>query len=254
MDVQYIMRKAATKQMGKIWISLFLCLFVFQMSVAQTATDERNGKYAVIANQFLNNWYVQAGLDMSLQNPYGYNFSNVFPKGKSFGVHASVGRWFTPGLGLRARVNWENTLPLLKNGHQEWLAPFGRNGINREKGGYLSWGGDIQFDVHNLLCGYDAERLWNLQLYPRAGFAYNFGVSKGTPLLGFGVGNTFRLNERLRLYCDVAYQMLSSGFVGVVKDTGVGSNSNGYFDICVGVQMNLGKSTFTKVSDVKRRN
>ena len=40
---------------------------------------------AVVTNSFGDNWYVQAGLDMSLLNPYGCNFKNVFPNGKSFG-------------------------------------------------------------------------------------------------------------------------------------------------------------------------
>lgn len=57
--------------------------------------------------------------------------------------------------------------------------------------------GDIQIDLHNLIWGYREDRLWNMQVYPRAGGAYNFGVSKGTPLVGVGIGNTFKLNDQL---------------------------------------------------------
>lgn len=234
--------------MRKILLTLFfLFSFGVGISLSQTASDNHS-KYAVVANSFWSNWYIQAGLDMSLQNPYGHSFSDVFPNGKSFGLNASVGRWFTPGIGLRARINWENGIGLLENGHASWLAPFGRNGINMEKGGYISVVGDIQLDIHNLFLGYDECRFWNLQVYPRAGIAYNFGVTKGTPLLGAGIGNTFRLNERYRVYFDIAYQMVSSGFVGVEKSTGTGSNSNGYFDFSVGIQINIGKSFFTKVN------
>lgn len=231
--------------MKKISI-VFLSLFVFCISNVQSQPKEPY-KYSVVTNSFWSNWYVQVGLDMSLQNPYGHNFGDVFPNGKTFGVDAAVGRWFTPGLGLRGKVNWENGIKLFENDHAAWLAPFYHDGVNMDRGGYLSLVGDIQFDIHNLFYGYNEARFWNFQVYPRAGLVYNFGVSKGSPLVGFGIGNTFRMNKRLKIYFDMAYQMVSSGFVGVEKSTGNGPNSNGYFDINVGLQINLGKSTFKRV-------
>lgn len=203
--------------------------------------------FAVATPPLTDNWYVQFGLDMSLQNPYGYDFADVLPNGLSYGIDAAIGRWFTPGFGVRVKLNWENGL--IENKRATWLAPFGDNGINHDKGGYLGFLGDAQFNLHNLLLGYDAGRRWNLIAYPRVGVVYNFGVSKGAPLLGVGIENTYRLNHRWSLYFDMAYQMTSSGFVGVVKNTGTGSNSNGYFDLNVGVQLELGNSGFRKTDD-----
>ena len=212
------------------------------MTMYAQAMAKGEEKYEVAVADLWDNWYVQVGLDMSLQNPCGYNFAKVFPNGKTFGVNAAVGRWFTPGLGLRGKVNWENGIPLFENGHANWLAPFDQPGVHMDRGGNLTLLGDVQFDIHNLFWGYDAERKWHLQLFPRAGVGYNFGVSKGTPILGFGIGNTYRLNSRWELYGDVAYQMTSSGFIPAV--TGTGANSNGYFEIQVGVQLNLGERGF----------
>ena len=220
---------------GIVWLS-------FIGSLNGYATDKGARKHDVKMADVWDNWYVQLGLDMSLQNPYGYDFSNVFPNGKTFGVDVAAGRWFTPGLGLRAKFNWENGIPLFENGHASWLAPMGQPGVNMDRGGYIALYGDIQFDIHNLFWGYNAERIWNFQLYPRAGVAYNFGSSKGTPILGVGFGNTFRVYKRVSLYLDAAYQMCSSGFIPV--STGTGPNSNGYFDINIGVQVNLGKWGF----------
>jgi hypothetical protein len=226
---------------GIAWLS-------FIGSIDGYATDKGAGKYAARLADVWDNWYVQVGLDMSLQNPYGYDFSKVFPNGKTFGVNAAVGRWFTPGLGLRARVNWENGIGLLENHHSSWIAPFGNEGKNMDRGGYMSFVGDVQLNLHNIFLGYDEERVWNFNVYPRAGIVYNFGVKKGSPLIGAGIGNTFRINERYSVYLDAAYQMVSSGFTGVEADTGTGtgSNSNGYFDISIGIQINLGKSSFQK--------
>lgn len=193
------------------------------------------------------NWYVQAGLDMSLQDPYGYSFGDVFPNGKTFGVDVALGRWFTPEIGVRGKFNWENGIGLFENHHAEWLAPFHEVGVNMDRGGYYSLTADIMFDLHNILQGYDATRRWNLQVYPQAGYVYNQGVSKGSPLIGIGIGNTYRLSDRYSIYCDLAFNGVSSGFVGVEKNTGTGSNFNGYFTLDLGVQFDLGKQDFTNL-------
>ena len=44
-------------------------------------------------NTFWDNWFLQAGVDMSLMNPYGCNFSQVFPRGKTFGVNVVAHNW-----------------------------------------------------------------------------------------------------------------------------------------------------------------
>ena len=193
---------------------------------------------------FWEDWFVQMGLDMTLQNPYGYNFSKVFPNGKSFGLDLAVGKWFSHQVGARGKFNWENKLPLLKNDHANWLAPFDQPGVNREKGGYIALYGDVLFNLHNLFGTYRADRTWNASLYPRIGVNYNFGVSKGALNAGIGLLNTYRINDRWSIYGDIAYIMTGSGFVGAekVKGTGTGSNSNGYFTIGLGAQVNLGRT------------
>lgn len=193
---------------------------------------------------FWENWFVQMGLDMTLQNPYGYDFSKVFPNGKSFGLDLAVGKWFTHQVGVRGKFNWENKLPLLENGHANWLAPFYQPGENRRKGGYIAVYGDALLNLHNLFGVYRPERKWNTSLYPRIGINYNFGVSKGSLLAGIGLLNTYRISDRWSVYGDVAYIMTGSGFVGKESkaDTGTGSNSNGYLTFGIGAQVEPGEN------------
>ena len=203
-----------------------------------------DGPRRVWTDGFWSDWFVQADLDMTLQNPYGYNFANVFPNGKSFGLDVAVGKWFSHQVGYRGKFNWENKLPLLKNDHANWLAPFDQPGVNREKGGYIALYGDVLLNLHNLFGPYRADRTWNLSLYPRIGVNYNFGVSKGALLAGVGLMNTYRLSPRWSIVLDAAYIMTGSGFVGKTKEkegTGTGSNSNGYFSIGLGAQYELGR-------------
>ena len=201
-----------------------------------------DGPRRVRTDGFWSDWFVQADLDMTLQNPYGYNFANVFPNGKSFGLDVAVGKWFSHQVGYRGKFNWENKLPLLKNDHANWLAPFDQPGVNREKGGYIALYGDVLLNLHNLFGPYRADRTWNLSLYPRIGVNYNFGVSKGALLAGVGLMNTYRLSPRWSIVLDAAYIMTGSGFVGKTKEkegTGTGSNSNGYLSIGIGAQVAL---------------
>ena len=235
----------------KLTLLLMLCIGicgaraqVFEVADSCRMTDGKATENVVVADGFWKNWFVQVGLDMTLQNPYGYDFSKVFPNGKSFGLDVAVGKWFSHQMGVRGKLNWENKLPLLENDHANWLAPFDQPGVNREKGGYIALYGDVLFNLHNLFGTYRADRTWNASLYPRIGVNYNFGVSKGALNAGIGVLNTYRINDRWSIYGDIAYIMTGSGFVGSekVEGTGTGSNSNGYLTIGLGAQVNLGRT------------
>ncbi len=190
---------------------------------------------AVVTNSLWDNWYGQVGVDMSLQNPYGSNFANVFPNGKSFGVDIALGKWFTPVFGVRAKVNLENIF--FQSDHAEWL--------KKQDKGYATAVLDYQFNILNLLGNYKPDRNYSLILYPRAGALVNLGSGKGSPLLGLGISNMFRLNDKWNLYADLAYQMATSA---IGFGTGIGSGNNGYFNIDIGVQLNLGKQRFERVS------
>ncbi len=194
-------------------------------------------------NPFWRNWYAQMGLDMTLQNPYGYNFADVFPNGKSFGMDLAIGKRFTPQIGFRMKLNWENALPLLENDQANWLAPFYQPGVNRDKGGYIGVYWDLLADLNNLFGKVRTDRRWNVAVYPRMGIVYNFGIKKGAALLGGGVHATYRLSDRWRVYADMTYNMCGSGFVGSkkVEGTGIGSNSNGFLDLNLGVQVEIGQ-------------
>ena len=208
---------------------------------------------AVLMAPLNRNWFVQTGIDISLQKPYDYEFADAFKDGSSWGLNVALGRWFTPEIGLRVRLNWENGIPLFGWNKADWIAPFYEPGKNMKRGGYLVGSGDVQFDIHNIFFGYNPDRCWNMQVFPRAGIAYNFGVSKGSPLIGVGIGNTFRVGKKKNtiLFADIIYNAVSSGFTGHEStNTGTGSGHNAFIDVDFGVQFNLGDETgFRKPSD-----
>ncbi len=215
---------------------------VFEVEVASNQDiDAKATENVVVADGFWKNWFLQADLDMTLQNPYGYDFKDVFPNGYSFGLDIAAGKWFSHQVGFRAKFNWENKLPLLKNDKANWLAPFDQPGVNRDRGGYIAMYGDLLLDLHNLFGIYKADRTWNLSVYPRVGVNYNFGVDKGALTVGVGMLNTYRIDEHWSLFADAAFVMTGSGFVGVNESggTGTGTNANSYFTFGLGTQYDI---------------
>jgi hypothetical protein len=215
---------------------VFLFLWIASCNLTVKAQEDNPvDSSAYVTNSLWDNWYAQIGADMWLQNPYGTNFKNAFPNGKSYGIDMAAVKRFTPGFGMRAKMTLENTF--LQSDHAKW--------IHHQKG-YFTVVGDFQFDILNLFGSYKPDRNYSLIVFPRAGAFVELENGVGSPILGMGIGNVFRLNDKWSLYADVAYQATNS-VIGFGTDTG--SGSNGYFDISVGMQLNLGKQDFHKVSD-----
>ena len=198
----------------------------------------------VATNGFWDNWYVDFGVDMNLLFPYQHNYKDVFPNGKSFGINAAAGKWFSPEFGGRLKFTWNNGI--LKNDHNTWLSPYGVPGGNHEKGGFLTFIGDIRFNLHNILGTYQADRLWNFVFAPRAGGWIDFGTGSGAHVLGVGFINTFRINDEWSLFADAGYHFVSS--VNGVR-SGTGHGSNGFAEISIGIERNLGYPKFNKASE-----
>ena len=171
-------------------------------------------------------------------NPYGCNFSEVFPKGKTFGLNAAVGKWFTPEFALRARLYWENGL--VKNSHLEWVPPTDDPSKNYDSGGFGVASLEAMLNLTNAITGCGEPRRWHTSAFVRAGIISQFESGSASPLMGAGVEQTCRLNRRLSLFADLAYQVTTSESSGG-RGTGmqVSTGSNGFFDIDLGVKVDL---------------
>lgn len=219
-----------------------LSLFIYIIGGVTLATAQ--DKRQTVTGSIWGNWFVQAGLDMTLQNPYGCNFSQVFPKGKTFGLDVALGKWFSPHVAVRGKVNWENGLPLFENKHLEWVGPAEDPTSNIDEGGIVILSVDCPVSVKNIFMDYDPDQKWNFYVFPRAGLGCNLAISSSSPMVGVGLGGTYKVKGRLSVYADMAYQVITSEFTGGVSGTGmsVAAGSNGFFDFNVGVQIDLGKS------------
>ena len=75
-------------------------------------------------------------------------------------------------------------------------------------------------------------------------FILLLALGSGSPLVGCGCGITRCLTDRLSIYGDIGYQMITSEFFEGVAMTGmsVSTGHNSFMDINVGVQWDLGRS------------
>ena len=245
---------------------------------AQT-TIEAPSKYTVATNGFWDNIFVQVGVDMAVQNPYKSKlFKENWHDGRSYGVNVAVGKWFTPGLGLRLKVNWENGI--LKRNHLGFYPTeegpgYGphMNGLGLvantyKTGGYGAVYGDVLFNLSNLFCGYSSTRVWNLIAFPRAGVLRHFDAKNSyTPVLGLGLESTWKISKRIGVYLDLAYQLTPNE--GVTNNewidyyTGNGNNNfggeyqyktYGWWSADLGLTINVGKVGFDKAVSLEAYN
>ncbi|MBQ2181392.1 MAG: OmpA family protein, partial [Bacteroidaceae bacterium] len=97
--------------MKKLMIALaFAGLGTVAANAQTTIETPELSKYTVATNSFWSNWFIQVGVDASVQNPYRSKFADQFHDGRSYGVNLAIGKYFTPGLALRLHANWDNGL------------------------------------------------------------------------------------------------------------------------------------------------
>lgn len=85
--------------MKRLFVNILLLSLCTSIGYGQNPNNPMDSN-GVVTNSFWDNWYGQVGVDMWLQNPYGSNFKNVFPNGKTFGVDVALGK-ITPEFGIR---------------------------------------------------------------------------------------------------------------------------------------------------------
>ena len=201
-------------------------------------------KYSVATNSFWSNWFVQVGVDQSVVSLYhqGSFFSKDWHDGRTYGLNVALGKWFTPGIGVRGKLNWENgAFHHAFTSCNPWEAP---NGC---KGGYAQLYFDTEFNMSNIFCGYSDSRLWNLILYPRMGVIRNFATDNYAPALGGGIESKWNLTDRFGIYLGASCVFTTRGFNDVAygkKD--IWWKSSQIVAIDLGVTYNIGKTGWSK--------
>lgn len=215
----------------------------------ETAVPEM--KYSVATNSFWSNWFVQANLAGTAfysNEEQGWELSKSPFKSfrNNLGFSVAIGKWFTPGLGLRTKFNgvWGRTVvPVEKekayddNGNKYWT-------LNEQ----------VLFNLSNMFCGYSNTRVWNFIPYLGAGIGRNMSANTYAMGLSAGILNTFRLSDRFALNFELGYGLWETDMDGIsygaIESKDGPASRDQMFSVEVGLTYNVGKTRWNKTPDV----
>ena len=208
-------------------------------SMAQE-TETTTEKYSVATNSFWSNWFVQGGVQWTAfysSLEHGFDTSNNPLKSFRSNPQASVaiGKWFTPGLGLRTKVS----------------------GICGKANGdsFKYWNAQEQvlFNLSNMFCGYNPKRVYNCIPFAGAGFARNMSSDMYAMGMSIGLLNEFNINKRVAINLELGWNRLENDFYseGHANNGPRGWDSHdNYLYAELGLTLNIGKTGWAKVPDV----
>ena len=225
---------------------LFIALAFAGISLSSMAQDaDPTLKYSVATNSFWSNWFIQVGADWNAWysgQEHGQDLStSPFKKFRSNpGVSVAVGKWFTPGLGLRTKLS----------------GIWGKNVTDDNNDGngnkYWTLNEHVLFNLSNMLCGYNPDRVWNF--IPFAGAGLTRSMTYNTYAMNYSIGilNTFRVSKKVGINFELGWDRLEGDADGCDYSNGNrgwDSHDNKLYAE-VGLTYNLGKASWDKTPDV----
>jgi len=175
--------------------------------------------HRVATNRFWSNWFFGAGAGAQVyfgDHNRQMKFSELLTP--NFGVY--VGKWFTPGIGLRAGVNGFKIKGLTQNGSHSTGErydgkPWEGYWLEKQEFNYLHVHADVLFNLSNILGGYKADRFYNISPYVGLGWMVTNDEPKQREVsANLGIYNTFRLSNAFNLTLDVRGGMVNDRFDG----------------------------------------
>ena len=226
----------------------FMVLALASFSVAGMAQDETPElKYSVATNSFWSNWFISADVayDAFYSNEekgLGFSKSPLKDFRRNLGASVAIGKWFTPGLGLRTKVTgiWGRSVlteDASSNAMKFWNAQE-----------------QVLFNLSNMLCGYNENRVWNFIPYAGVGILRNCDKNIYAHGASLGLLNTWKLSNKIAVNFDLGFNISDDDIEGTATThdnyaTSI-STADRYFSAEVGLTFNLGKGTWNKVPDV----
>ncbi len=202
------------------------------VNAQENGNRDENGKVVrgpYETNRFGDNWFIGVGGGVNSFWNEGMKFKDM-KIGPS--IDASIGKWFSPSVGMRVGYSGFTTNLDLKP----------------EEFGYMYIHGDFLWNMSNALGGYKETRFWNLVPYLHAGWyrAYDAGV-EGFPnnelAAGAGLLHNLRLADRLDLIIDMKTIIVNGRAIG---SSGIAVQPS----VTAGLAVDLGLPNFVRTSTV----
>ncbi len=229
---------------------LFIALAFAGISTAAVAQDTEavpTKQYSVATNSFWSNWFVQVGVDWNAwysNEEHGQGLAtSPFKKFRSNpGASVAIGKWFTPGLGLRTKLQgiWGKTVTdadNFGNGNKYWT-------LNEQ----------VLFNLSNMLCGYNPNRVWNFIPFAGAGVSRSCSYDRYAMDWSVGILNEFKVAKKVAINFELGWNRYEDDHDGIpaieYKGRGFWENHDNQLYAELGLTFNLGKATWEKTPDV----
>lgn len=198
---------------------LFVLLAAASVSLSAQEKEDTKKSYRVETNLFGANWFVSGGIGAQMY--FGDNDSKAsFGKRLAPALDISVGKWFTPGIGLRVSYNGLQAKGATPDAGDVYVkGGTYSNGYYKQKWNLANFHGDVMLNLSNMLCGYNEERIYSFIPYAGAGFVHSWSDPKENNLgLNLGLINRFRLSSAWDLNVELRGLLMKNAFGGASKE------------------------------------
>lgn len=226
---------------------LLIVLALASVSLCSMAQDaDPVQKYSVATNSFWSNWFIQVGGEWNAWysgQEHGNGLSRSPFKGfrSNPGAAVAIGKWFTPGLGLRTKLQGI------------WGKQVNESEATSTSNKYWVLNEHILFNLSNMLCGYNPNRVWNFIPFVGGGVGRSMTNNYYAMGLSAGILNQFYVSRKVAINLELGWNR----YEGDLDGNDMFSNDNRGWDSHdnnlyaeVGLTFNLGKASWDKTPDV----
>ena len=215
-------------------------------SFAQDVTPDE--KYSIATNSFASNWFVQVGADWNAwysAEERGHGLAkSPFKKFRSNpGVSLAIGKWFTPSIGLRTKLQgiWG------KKVDADW-----NDGTNEGNGNkYWALNEQVMFNLSNLFKGYRENRIWDVMAFAGAGVGRSMTYNTYALDYSAGVHSSWKVAKKTSVFVEAGVNTFDHNIdncKGVADQSWKRRCNNFYAEM--GLTFNLGSAKWKKAPDM----
>ena len=205
-----------------------MCALALSPAFAQTSTMEEKVEYSedkfkVETNRFWSNWFITVGGGAQIY--FGdHDKQSKFGDRLAPALDVMVGKWFTPGIGLRIGYSGLKVKGATKHPNDPNYESSHGTGepvdggqpphyLEKQKFDMANFHADVLFNFSNLFFGYNPERVWNSSPYVGLGWA-RVWKSPSAKEVSANIGwlNSFRLSDAFDVNLDVRGMFVNDRF------------------------------------------
>lgn len=188
-----------------------------QTSVTEVEVIQIQDKYQVITNPFWDNWFISLGGGASVLFGQDDN-AGKFGDRISPTLNVAVGKWFTPGLGLRLQYSGLQAKGFTYNkGGDYVVGNITSGGYYKQKFDYMNFHGDVLFNLNALFGGYNSQRVYEIIPYLGAGFTHSYSSPQREAFaMNAGIINRFRISSAVDINLELSAMGTENKFDGEV--------------------------------------